>query len=108
MRILFLAAIILFPALASAQSIEVFAMTGAVQLWDDEGNIGVGVPIGGGVGFKSPHGWGFELSGRDPEGEAQLRQRCALRLDGDRRRARESSNISAADALSHTPAAVSA
>ena len=61
MRILFFAAIILFPALASAQSVEVFAMTGGVQVWDDEGNIGFGVPIGGGVGFKSPHGWGFEL-----------------------------------------------
>ena len=50
----------LSPALASAQSVEVFATTGVVQLWDDEGNLGVGVPIGGGVGFKSPHGWGIE------------------------------------------------
>ena len=56
-----LVALILSPALASAQSIEVFATTGAVQLWDDEGNLGVGVPIGGGVGFRSPHGWGIEV-----------------------------------------------
>ena len=35
-------------------------MTGVVQLWDDEGNIGNGVPVGGGVGFRSPHGWGVE------------------------------------------------
>jgi opacity protein-like surface antigen len=61
MRICFsVLALILFPVLASAQSIEIFATTGVVQLWDDEGNIGVGVPIGGGVGFKSPHGWGIE------------------------------------------------
>ena len=61
MRIFLLAALILFPAFASAQSIDVFATTGAVQLWDDEGNLGVGVPIGGGIGFKSPHGWGIEV-----------------------------------------------
>ena len=54
-------ALILSPAFASAQSIEVFATTGVVQLWDDESNLGVGVPIGGGVGFKSPHGWGLEV-----------------------------------------------
>jgi opacity protein-like surface antigen len=62
MRIFFLLlALMLSPVLASAQSIEVFATTGVVQLWDDEGNIGVGVPIGGGVGFRSPHGWGIEV-----------------------------------------------
>jgi len=62
MRIFFsLLALILSPVLASAQSIEVFATTGVVQLWDDEGNLGVGVPIGGGVGFRSPHGWGIEV-----------------------------------------------
>ena len=61
MRIFFiLGVLILSPVLASAQSIEVFATTGFVQLWDDEGNIGKGVPIGGGIGFKSPHGWGLE------------------------------------------------
>jgi opacity protein-like surface antigen len=61
MRIVFLLGVlILSPALASAQSIDVFATTGIVQLWDDEGNIGKGVPIGGGVGFRSPHGWGLE------------------------------------------------
>jgi opacity protein-like surface antigen len=60
-RIFILAALILFPGLASAQSIEVFATTGAAQLWDDEGNIGAGMPIGGGMGFKSPHGWGLEV-----------------------------------------------
>ncbi len=57
---LLLALIILVPALSSAQSIEVFGVTGGVQVWDDEGNIGFGVPFGGGVGFKSPHGWGVE------------------------------------------------
>lgn len=61
MRILSFVAIILFPAVASAQSLEIFATTGVVQLWDDEGNIGLGVPIGGGVGFRSPHGWGIEV-----------------------------------------------
>ena len=60
-RSVVLIALILSPAFASAQSIEIFATTGAVQLWDDEGNLGVGVPIGGGVGFKSPHGWGIEV-----------------------------------------------
>jgi opacity protein-like surface antigen len=61
MRILILLTFIFSPAFASAQAVEVFATTGAVQLWDDEGSLGVGVPIGGGVGFKSPHGWGVEL-----------------------------------------------
>lgn len=60
MRILALLALFSFPALASAQSFEVFALTGAMQLWDDEGSLGVGAPIGGGVGFRSPHGWGVE------------------------------------------------
>lgn len=60
MRIGVLAAILSLPALASAQSVEVFATAGVVQLWDDEGNLGAGVPIGGGAGFRSPHGWGIE------------------------------------------------
>lgn len=60
MRIFTLLTIAIWPPLASAQSIEVFAATGVVQLWDDEGNLGAGVPIGGGVGFRSPHGWGIE------------------------------------------------
>ena len=60
MRIFLLLTVACSPALASAQSIEVFGTTGVVQLWDDEGNLGVGVPIGGGVGFRSPHGWGIE------------------------------------------------
>jgi opacity protein-like surface antigen len=61
MRIFFLlGALILSPAFASAQSLEIFATTGVVQLWDDEGNLGIGAPIGGGVGFKSSHGWGIE------------------------------------------------
>jgi len=60
MRILLSIALTLSPVLASAQSLEIFATTGVVQLWDDEGNIGLGVPIGGGVGFRSPHGWGIE------------------------------------------------
>lgn len=55
-----LGVLILSPAFASAQSIEVFATTGVVQIWDDEGNIGLGMPVGGGIGFKSPHGWGVE------------------------------------------------
>jgi opacity protein-like surface antigen len=61
MRIFLLVALFFSPAFASAQSIEIFATAGAVQLWDDEGNLGGGVPIGGGVGFKSPHGWGIEV-----------------------------------------------
>ena len=61
MRIVVLLSVVLSPVLASAQSIELFATTGAVQLWDDEGNLGAGLPIGGGIGFKSPHGWGIEL-----------------------------------------------
>jgi opacity protein-like surface antigen len=60
MRIFLLTVLILSPAVASAQSIEIFATTGVVQVWDDEGNIGTGVPIGGGIGFRSPHGWGIE------------------------------------------------
>ena len=60
MRLVLLTTLTLFPTFASAQSIEVFATTGIVQVWDDEGNIGTGTPIGGGVGFKSPHGWGVE------------------------------------------------
>jgi opacity protein-like surface antigen len=60
MRMFLLTGLTFFPTLASAQSLELFAITGVVQLWDDEGNIGNGVPIGGGVGFKSPHGWGVE------------------------------------------------
>ena len=60
LRIIAITVALSFPALASAHSVEVFATTGLVQLWDDEGNIGAGVPIGGGLGFKSPHGWGIE------------------------------------------------
>ena len=60
MRIVIFVAAVLFPALASPQSIEVFATSGVVQLWDDEGNLGAGIPIGAGVGFRSPHGWGVE------------------------------------------------
>jgi hypothetical protein len=60
-RPLVFAAALLFPDVASAQSIDVFAMTGIAQLWDDEGSLGTGVPIGGGVGFKSPHRWGIEV-----------------------------------------------
>jgi hypothetical protein len=52
---------LLFPALASAQSLELFAVSGIVQLWDDEGNLGTGAPIGAGIGFKSPHRWGIEV-----------------------------------------------
>ncbi|HET9467264.1 MAG TPA: hypothetical protein VFO48_02585 [Vicinamibacterales bacterium] len=60
MRLLLLTALVLIPALGSAQSIEVFATTGVVHVWDDEGRIGAGVPLGAGVGVKSPHGWGVE------------------------------------------------
>jgi opacity protein-like surface antigen len=62
MRIFFIV-LILSPGVASAQSLELFAQTGVVQVWDDEGNIGTGAPIGAGVGFKSPHGWGVEVLG---------------------------------------------
>ena len=60
LRLLLVTTMAFVPALASGQSIEVFATTGAVQLWDDEGRIGIGAPLGGGVGFRSPHGWGME------------------------------------------------
>ena len=61
MRLLAIALVVSVPALASAQSVEIFATTGVVQLWDDEGNIGTGVPLGGGIGFKWPRGWGIEV-----------------------------------------------
>ena len=60
MRMLAVALVLSVPALASAQSVEIFATTGVVKLWDDEGNIGAGVPIGGGIGFKWSRGWGIE------------------------------------------------
>jgi opacity protein-like surface antigen len=56
----FLAALLLAPALLAAQSIEVIGVTGGAQVWDDEGNIGFGAPLGAGEGFKSPQGWGIE------------------------------------------------
>jgi opacity protein-like surface antigen len=59
-RILLLAVLILSPAIASSQSIEVFATTGVVQLLDDEGSLGLGMPVGGGVGFRFSRGWGIE------------------------------------------------
>ena len=52
--------LLLLPAATHAQSLEVFAMTGAVQLWNDESRLGIGMPIAGGIGFRSPHGWGIE------------------------------------------------
>src|SRR5262245_2013395 len=61
MRMALLAALISLPVHASAQSVEVFAASGMLQLWNDEGNLGAGVPVGGGLGFKSPHGWGIEV-----------------------------------------------
>jgi opacity protein-like surface antigen len=61
MRIFFLLGVLILVSVPTfAQSIDVFAITGVVRVWDDEGNIGVGMPIGGGVGFRSPHGWGLE------------------------------------------------
>lgn len=60
MRILLILGTLSYPAIASSQSLELFALTGAVQLLDDEGSLGVGAPIGGGIGFRSPHGWGVE------------------------------------------------
>ena len=60
MRILAIAAALSFPFVVSAEPVEVFVTTGMHQVWDDEGNIGAGVPLGGGIGFKSPHGWGIE------------------------------------------------
>ena len=57
---IFVALVIVLPGFASAQSIEVFGVTGGAYVWDDEGNIGVGVPLGAGIGFKSPNGWGVE------------------------------------------------
>lgn len=61
LRVVLLAGIIAAPAHASAQSVEVFAASGVLRLWDDEGNLGAGVPVGGGLGFKWPNGWGIEL-----------------------------------------------
>ena len=61
MRFLLALIAVLVPAFASAQSLEIFALTGVVQVWDDESNIGTGVPIGGGIGFRSPHGFGLEF-----------------------------------------------
>ena len=99
--------LILSPALASAQSIEVFATTGVVQLWDDEGNIGVGVPIGGGIGFKSPHGWGVEALAETQKATRDFDS--DVRFDSTVTAARaRSSSTSAADARSLTPAAASA
>ena len=61
MRLLiFFIVLLSLPVSAFPQSIEIFVMTGAVQVWDDEGSLGWGAPIGGGVGFRSPHGWGLE------------------------------------------------
>ena len=57
---LLLAAIILTPVFASAQTIELFGITGGTQVWDDEGNIGFGVPFGAGIGFRTSTGWGVE------------------------------------------------
>lgn len=53
--------LILSPVPVSAQSLELFATSGLVQFWNDESNLGLGVSVGGGVGFKSPHGWGIEV-----------------------------------------------
>lgn len=79
MRIFFsLLVLILSPVLASAQSIDVFATTGVVQLLDDEGSLGVGVPIGGGVGFKSPHGWGLEVLAETQKAERSFDSRVAF------------------------------
>ena len=61
LRIALLTAFILSPAHSQAQSIELFGMTGVASLWDDEGNLGAGAPFGGGIGVKSPHGWGVEI-----------------------------------------------
>ena len=61
MRTLVFAIAFLLPGFASAQSVELFALTGTGQLWDDEGRLGVGLPLGAGVGFTSPHAWGIEL-----------------------------------------------
>jgi len=52
-----------FPAVLSAQSTtspEIFVRTGLVQLWDDEGNIGIGPSIGIGAGIRLPHGIAIE------------------------------------------------
>ncbi len=52
-----------FPTLLSAQttpSPEIFVRAGIVKLWDDEGNLGVGPSIAGGVGVRFAHGIGVE------------------------------------------------
>jgi hypothetical protein len=68
MRILLVLACLL-PLPVAAQTFEFFATAGAVQLWDDESSLGVGATIGGGGGFRSPHGWGVEalVDGQSPK-----------------------------------------
>jgi hypothetical protein len=62
MRVLAFFLAVLSPALLSAQapSLELFASTGVVQLWDDEGSLGTGSPLAGGLGFRLPQGWAVE------------------------------------------------
>ncbi|MCM3878623.1 MAG: porin family protein [Vicinamibacterales bacterium] len=64
MRHLTFLAILLFPALLSAQtttSPEIFVRAGLVKLWDDEGNLGTGPSFGGGAGIRLPIGIGIEV-----------------------------------------------
>jgi hypothetical protein len=58
--LLLLAAIVLTPVFASAQTVEVFGVTGGTQVWSDESNIGFGVPFGLGIGIRTAGGWGVE------------------------------------------------
>ncbi len=62
MRYLILFGALVFPTALYAQSptIEIFGRAGLVQLWDDEGNIGTGPSIGGGLGVRFPVGVGIE------------------------------------------------
>ena len=58
--LLLLSVIFLTPVVVSAQTVEVFGVTGGAQVWDDEGNIGFGVPFGAGIGLRVPGGWSLE------------------------------------------------
>ena len=63
MRRLLFSLFLLFPSLLNAQTgvgPEVMGRAGIVQLWDDEGNIGTGPALAGGVGVRLPGGFGAE------------------------------------------------
>src|SRR5215210_6870747 len=55
--------LVFFPTVLTAQrnaSPEVFVRGGLGSLWDDEGKIGTGPSVAGGIGIKLPHRIGIE------------------------------------------------